>query len=237
MESGLIELLLQKQEYRLNVLIDAAWKERFQTFAALVQKHLDSLAHNVLMPPIADILASPSFETILAETPIEEAITANSLQAAFSQLPVFTVAWIHQANADLVELLHEAGLEDATSQDLSLAKIMFQCIHCSDMVRHPRILVHSEFCTGHIRYQESGYYDAASLLSHLRLRTWSAKPHYTVDVRGMNFRKALVRACGLNPNTASADAMNELCPIVKAEIRSSKYRYYHWETLDLVSPY
>lgn len=156
-------------------------------------------------------------------------------------MPTVIAAWREAKDAELVEIL-KTYLPGATTAHLHLATTVFICTvdknpkyssyyaPCRELLTYPRVLSHS--CASQydssVVGENSEWYrtqlpDDASMVAFFLLRSmlWNTGgDRVGFSVEGSRNACAAVEACGLDPNVATVQDMDELDPLV--ECRSCK---------------
>lgn len=213
MKDELITLLEEKRNERLAKDRGQRWNTRHTDFNNHIQTYLTPLQPDIL-PPCGTIVSHPVIRSLLLDTPIDTVIITAEMvhERLHPLLPEITKTWLESAKNILLAKMQEANLKDeVTARDLDLAILYFQCNRCNSTIGYPGILVHE--CTGR-SYQHDPTEQLGSL-DEFYART-QTQP-WTADVRCRNdqWRRAIVQACGLDPDYATQHMMHELDPFLE----------------------
>ncbi|GBE83905.1 hypothetical protein SCP_0509640 [Sparassis crispa] len=194
-------------------------RERLHSRLALLSDLIDNYYAGIPRTPASEYLphlvdfAMMSEFRALVDALDSVNITPDDFLALRPQIPNLVEKWQNNAKAELTLLLaEELGLTDIPDDTniFDLAVAWFQCTKCRKVLRYPNIIAH-----GCMRQYYHGFYhpDAAHeyqalVYGEARTAAWS-----TASIscsRPVQRAYMLVKACGKDPSSTTARAMDEL---------------------------
>ncbi|KAI0820028.1 hypothetical protein BC628DRAFT_1498125 [Trametes gibbosa] len=213
-------------------------QDRFEILYAVVSDYESAQpserrsATSELQAKFADLATMPQFKA-LVEAPIETEVTVRDFVHLQSSIPSLKAEWLE---ARKTELLSQAeGLPEVASP-LLLAMVAFKCISCARAdLRWPNILAHK--CTRDRRYGWSPY------TSQMALRSVCMPKGEDLPWRGseltfckddVQVRRSVITACGLDPDTATHEDMDQrearlVCTACSPDILVACKAAYDWK--------
>ncbi|KAL0061134.1 hypothetical protein AAF712_012054 [Marasmius tenuissimus] len=215
-------------------------------FKSLLQYELDKLPFNTVGPSVFDIADLPQFKEKLL-LPIDHELTATDLTDLMAELPEIRSQWCQAREEDLVKLLKDSGIADATPDRLRYAATIFSCSGCYSPCVYPRPLVHK--CS---HYRSSwGYYPKAkepsfdNFLEATNGRVWKLST-FSYDSSQSTQARSILSAIGLPVSATTEDVRSsdawvectyyrgkQLYPVMRAIYTSRSFHQPEWK---LVSP-
>ncbi|EGN98059.1 hypothetical protein SERLA73DRAFT_74313 [Serpula lacrymans var. lacrymans S7.3] len=224
------DLRIERTVYstRRRILMDEYRRFHMQPFT------LDEFCD--IMPHVADVSNFQPFDDVI-RLPADVTVTAESFNAAFAQLPILVSAWRRRIEAELVEHClppRPSAIGNITADHLTpasrlrLASTVFvrtdeYSRHCATMV-YPDVLADKCFN----RLPETPDLPDAVYEMHETLNgtPWSVKMDDGVpSIKLFEPAADIIRACGMNPDTATVSDMNLLDARVKCVPCSMKGGY------------
>lgn len=155
------------------------------------------------MPRFADIAYLPQFRRIM-EAPSASTVTTDMFDALRNELPALIADWQEDATRKLRQIAATAvGIPEGTDP-LELAVVMFECSQCSSVLQYPSVLGHE--CNVAVFGPETEiYFKFVWDVSYSR--TLPVEAFDAVDIR---IASQIVRACGMDPGTATHAEMETL---------------------------
>lgn len=188
---------------------------------------------------MADLLQIEAFRTVLEDTPLEDEFSSAHLAAAFSLLPEIAKEWRRAKDDELVEILKQ-HVPGATHSSLRLASTVFACDAivygdkvCGERLSYPRVLTHNCTSSSDRRSRsrrksmanppylgsDSSVAIAEVSVAQLILGTcvpWNLEgDRITYDEVASRNAKAVVVACGLDPQVATVGDLELLNPMIE----------------------
>lgn len=177
---------------------------------------------NTIIPPRANFYKHlTAFHTVIINSPHGTKFTLEHFRMAISLLPDLIPTWIKITNARLLKIMQQAMGKEVRLDisHLSLATALFNCTlcgterlnhePCDSLISYPRVLVHrgavKDFDSATPRsekLQQLDDFTNQSLYNYHHTIGFSKDVHDRVT--------SLVRLCGLDPLTTTAQQMDEL---------------------------
>ncbi|KII84240.1 hypothetical protein PLICRDRAFT_95574 [Plicaturopsis crispa FD-325 SS-3] len=211
----LVAYITQQKEQRIRYNRPYRLRSAVEIVKTLVE------AYNMRQPPdqptlaVADVCLLPPFKSVILDTPPDIEITAESFGDAMDLLPQLTPAWFEASTDQLVARIAEITSHEATRQSLELATSWFGCaaaVTCQVAPHHGASIIthhHMHFSLQSDVETRSAYAELSFAFGALKHGPW--RPESFELVRGV---PELVRACGLDPESATAAEMDALDPWV-----------------------
>ncbi|KAF9218732.1 hypothetical protein BS17DRAFT_761974 [Gyrodon lividus] len=212
------QLEQQMVECRIRRLEQAVYNPRrrllVELYDAYVQKPAPEGAVVDLLPSLVDLVHSAPFDTII-KLPEETNVNSETFKPAFEQIPALVQQWRADVEAQLAALVvipAELSTSDVSKDDvrdqklkpaerLRLASAVFQVRSTRDLMMYPDIL-HLPIFNDRYRPSSSFAYYA------IKDQPWSLMDKGPV-VKLLKGAAHVVRACGLDPQTATVEDMDE----------------------------
>ncbi|KZT63864.1 hypothetical protein DAEQUDRAFT_770195 [Daedalea quercina L-15889] len=163
-------------------------------------------------PKLADIALMPEFRDIVESTNDVD-VNRRSFRDALAHLPALTERFNRQRKNTLLELMAERlGYRGVQMHLLELAVAWFHCDKCDKYMRWHNVLAHQ--CqrpyyadTEREDFADPYEWDAAEASM---FHAWSAKDLRPILAEDLSVLRSLIVACGLDPDTATAEEMDVL---------------------------
>ncbi|SJL13372.1 uncharacterized protein ARMOST_16814 [Armillaria ostoyae] len=180
---------------------------RCKLFLSMYQEFASSLPEIPVIPRQADVLLSEPFSVVILNTPLLDAVTEEILKEPFVHFKEIAARWREEKNCELQGVMKKSGFESK----LNLATTLFHCESCASRLAYPDVLRH--FCCTQLRYisdldLKKNRYKA---LWNMPCHTWYADK-LRFDQVGFDKATAVVKLCGLDPETATAQDMDDMNP-------------------------
>ena len=212
MKPSLVEALQEKRSLRLAHELKIKWTARHTTVHRMIEERIRGLPVDVLPPPIGNIVAHPSMEAVLLDTPVDEVITDDMLDKPFEILSEIETAWRNDATEQLLTQLKTLRqVDNLTVDDLNLAAITFRCGDCYKWLTYPHILFHLCCSVSHRSVPTEDWATLEYFVSVTHQRPWKS----TIVLLDLEMAGNIIRACGLNPETTTYQEMDELNPMLE----------------------
>jgi hypothetical protein len=216
----MVEMMESIKRARLRRQREMIFVRRRTLLVNVLQDYSRSRPRDGPTPPPADVYEMEEFKTILDDTPWDVNIDKDTFKEALLMLPRFSEQWRFSKGRELLALIdgweRKSGHQDG--RRLDMATTYFECWRCTEPISYPRILVHA--CTYAINLldEEQDTIHFAALDSV----TWNfggdrIKYHYMAS----RFAKKIVAACGLDPEEATAQDIDQKCCILECVSCSS----------------
>ncbi len=143
------------------------------------------------------------FSDIINNTPLGEDVTADDFNEGLEMLPDLCVSWRKELEGHLRKKLSDAGC----SEDLCLVANAFACTQC-----HYAYAVHYPYFASH-----SCFFPKTWMLNNIEVTRCA---YDKIKVAHPNFRahsEAIIRMCGLEPATATAEDMDSADAFFRCE--------------------
>ncbi|KAJ6513367.1 hypothetical protein C8R45DRAFT_1068349 [Mycena sanguinolenta] len=208
-EGPLVEFLTDLKERREHVKMV---KMRQLLAARVYDQFREASAPDVLLPPKIDVLLTEPFRVVIEDTPIEETLTEESFAAAISSVAEFSVDWQRRKEKELVKIMRK-NHPDAVEADLHLATTFFSCsTYFTELLGFPTILVHPSPTQFDDQWEEE---DTVDLQHTLQEQAWNADGRVRLQERAQRNARAVVEACGLDPDVTTGAEMDEINPALE----------------------
>ncbi|KAJ7603754.1 hypothetical protein DFH06DRAFT_1392645, partial [Mycena polygramma] len=214
-ETPLVEFLTTLKQQRLQAAHVRIIKERRQLAAQVYSKFQETFPADTVFPAKVDMIRTEPFRKVIEDTSIhpEEKVTAESFDAAISQVQEFSASWKKSKDQELIEIM-KTNLPDAVEADLYLASTFFACSRMhSEPIGYPRILVHSS--ATYFQYYLWGKDVEHALEQALNEVAWNNDAQIKLHERAFRTVRSVVEACGLDPDVTTATEMDEINPVVE----------------------
>ncbi|KAI1795649.1 hypothetical protein LXA43DRAFT_730878 [Ganoderma leucocontextum] len=163
-------------------------------------------------PGFAEFANMPSFRNLIVQDESND-VVLEALRSLLADIPNLIAQWIH-TNAQMfahkaLEALGDSfqGLAENPADLLDLAIVSFVCTRCGRaLLRWPGILAHNCLWAKRIPNAHTNKYEHAVVHNTQRPQDnpfWGRE--FTVFDRHIHITRAVVSACGLDPNTATFD--------------------------------
>ncbi len=200
--------------------VECAIKLRVQTLKELVGHIFAKLPETPHNPPATALCIYQPFLDIIKNTP-PEAGTDNKLKEALGSVPDLCEKWRQEQSARLKEMLRK---KKGRSDDLSLVVDAFTCVDCSS----PTVLHYPHFAS------HACFFSTASV-GDTQVEVWSGKAISVLTQDVYNRCVGVVRDCGLDPNTATAEDMDAAdvffrCEECESSEGKKSVRLMRWRT-------
>lgn len=237
MKDKLIASVEERRVLRLEYELKKKWQYRHCMALEWIGNYLTTLPLDTVHPPISNIVAYPSFRTVLLDTPIDEGISEEMLHKPLVEhLSTITSKWLESAKEELLQLIRPyKPNQNLTLKELELANLAFTCSSCGDPIRYPHILFHS--CLSKVdRWRGPARADAGTIEEFNGanyIRPWSCE-----DIKEVRFMDAsFILACGLDPETTTQKMMDDLAPLLEQpqeDLAKNQTRYIGYREEDRV---
>lgn len=185
--------------------------DRVRLLREIVMEFIQSRPPTEPPPGVADIAISPQFRAIL-EKPKDEAVTQETFKSVKPTLPQVVEQWRYAAMAQLLKLL-DGRLTNF--KRLELATSWFSCRDCGRELTFPRVLHHG--CTkvqGMLNITPTTCDDdfLNGIWLGIHEAPWNQQSQLAFSYHCSIYAYYLTAACGKNPETTTAQEMDELSP-------------------------
>ncbi|KIM79606.1 hypothetical protein PILCRDRAFT_549999 [Piloderma croceum F 1598] len=217
----LFDILKEIRRERLEMEQFARLRKRAKVVVALLEDFALERPINEVIPGPADVCDMDEFKTVIEDTPDDVEVTQESFKQAMERLPHLITQWRSAKDAELVRIMSasasaptESQLNESQPENnralLELATTFFHCKSCSGMISYPRILVHS--CTHVYSWRHREVNDPRyTLWGILTDVPWNLGGDIIGIKEGAKESGSLVvKSCGLDPDTASTQEMDNL---------------------------
>ncbi|KAL0059215.1 hypothetical protein AAF712_014061 [Marasmius tenuissimus] len=205
LEPKLEAALERAKENRLTMEFRETWYRRYETFRKLVQAELNKLPFNTVGPNVFDLVNEPEFQAKLL-SPIDHELTSGDMADVFDILPQIRARWVEDRQKDLVDLLKEHGVQDATFDTLHHASTTFTCIACAAACVYPRPLMHH--CSRRLNFGFDQTRPSVQDFMHtMHGGPWNVRI-FGVRKEAMMEAKKIMEICGI-PATATLDEVKD----------------------------
>ncbi|KAI0645556.1 hypothetical protein C8Q79DRAFT_910119 [Trametes meyenii] len=175
----------------------------------------DSLGHNTtpteLRAGFSDIAMMAPFRE-LVEAPSSQEVTPQDFRKLYRAIPDAMAAWYDNRESEFLDLIPDViEMPDWTSL-FELATVAFECRECdrTDM-RWPAVLAHK--CGRTFHYYLSDFYVsvvASVSMEHGVRGVWNPEGNvFQFSERRANLAREVIKACGLEPNVATHEEMDQ----------------------------
>ncbi|KAJ7040353.1 hypothetical protein C8F04DRAFT_254471 [Mycena alexandri] len=214
-EAPLVEFLTDLKKKRLEFAHHRIIKERRTLASRVYKKFQEAYPADTIFPPKLDMIRTEPFRTVIEDSPTnpEVKLTEESFDAALLHVPSFSAEWRRSKDQELVELMKKTS-PDSTEADLHLATTFFACSTASEAIGYPRILVTSS-ATAYDYWDYRDEEEANSLRVALREDSWNANGTIRFHEQASLNARAVVEACGLDPDVTTAAEMEEINPAME----------------------
>jgi len=215
MEKGINSLMEDLRSERLEKTRKNKLLKRCSTVLKLLNARIDALPRDILPPPVGNIIAFAAFQEVILKTPIDEQIGDEMLDRPFEGIRELAIQWRNDADRDLLEVMRKYNFkDDVTPNDLHLAGLLFFCSKCSSSLMYPLVLLHTCCYWKHqYTYTNGPSPGTADEFSFMANRfPWSSE---VLSIGTLENVADIIRVCGLDPSTATANMMDELDPFME----------------------
>ncbi|KAJ7773276.1 hypothetical protein B0H16DRAFT_143634 [Mycena metata] len=211
-EAPLVEFLTGLKITRLEIARTRIIRERRQLASQVYKKFQQTLPADTVFPPKVDMISAEPFRAIIEDTSInpEVEVTEESFAAALLEVPDFSAQWRRRKDEELVEIM-KTTVPNSTKADLQLATTFFAW-STSGAIGYPQILV----CSSAITFDAYAHRDETHTLQQaLGENSWNANNLIRFNARAFRNVRAVVEACGLDPDVTTAAEMHEINPAME----------------------
>lgn len=209
-------------DYFLNIQSHRIMNERAEHPAAIMRilrDPLDKWSRSRPMteplPSFPDFCMQPQFVEVLTEKSDRELEALNDPLQLAVLFDSVADKWRKQTCAKLLAMMPASPVDVDDIAGLNLATTVFQCSRCGEPITYPRILVHRctrSISTGVYLEPSAGEHD---ILNALHINGWNWPWNYMDETVSFNTDSSEVAAeivllCGLDPETTTANEMDEL---------------------------
>jgi hypothetical protein len=218
----LIDILVVLKGKRLEAERRATLSKRQNIAFTLLKAYKLERPATDIIPGPADVCEMHEFKTIIEDTPYGVQVTEETFRRAMARLPQLINEWRSAKDAELVHIMNDS-VESEHSQSngsdgennrkqLELATSLFQCKICCGTIPYPQILIHA--CTHDLRYTWRHSDDPrCALWCNLLDEPWNiGGEKIGIDNQAKPAGRLIVETCGLDPDTATAQEMDDLDP-------------------------
>lgn len=224
----LTSYMLQIRSHRLNSLWSTTLDNRGEQLSMSLWSMVLEQNIKSTVPNPADLYQESEVFKRLLTTPLtddeEDPLTSDDYAVALRQIPQFVTTWEQKKRNLLISLLPNvesapvSALSDRPIDRLALATSIFNCRRCDHNCKfgNPKLrCYHSSNLLAHeCPYRTSTEYPNlvyGDMESDLGFHSWlGANAPYCFDEQAADRAAALVEACGLEPDFATADDMDAL---------------------------
>ncbi|KAJ7756437.1 hypothetical protein DFH07DRAFT_959085 [Mycena maculata] len=211
-KTPLIEFLTEKKKERLELQHHRTMRERHLLAGSAYGNWLKTFPPDAIFPPKIEVVTAEPFRAIIEITPIEEKLTEQSFAGALSQVPAFSDDWKRRKDEELLEIMEE-HVPNSVEADLHLATTFFMCSGSPEPVGYPRILVHSRASSYKYNDRPGGIDPTIKLYFHEDC--WNADRLIGFNTAAFRNARAVIEACGLDPDVTTAAEMDEIDPAIE----------------------
>ncbi|KAJ7035062.1 hypothetical protein C8F04DRAFT_1395128 [Mycena alexandri] len=212
-EAPLVEFLTGLKKTRLEIAHTRIIQERRELASQVYKTFRETFPADTVFPANVDMISPEPFRAIIEDTSInpEVKVTEETFAAALLQVPDFSAKWRRSKDEELVEIM-KTMVTNSTKADLHLATTFFRWSTSSEAVGYPQILV----CSSAIAFSSYEYTDETHTLRQaLRENPWNAKSLIRFNIQASLNVRAVVEACGLDPDVTTAAEMDEINPAME----------------------
>ncbi|THU76215.1 hypothetical protein K435DRAFT_974509 [Dendrothele bispora CBS 962.96] len=215
----LFELLQPIRDKRLKIERSNALRSRYE---ALKERYDNYIFQQNLRksgyPLFGDVIDSESHvgHDIIFNTPYDQTLPEDAFDEEFKKLPKFIDDWKRHKAQELLEILQKDNPE-ATVETLGLAKTIFACRHCGDLIWYSEVFQHR--CDSHQQSAKQGHvpssleiHHGSNLYNQLG-HTWNKDPSIAQVIfsKEQSIRLSFImQSCGLDPETATREDLDSL---------------------------
>ncbi|KAF9015814.1 hypothetical protein BDZ89DRAFT_1023159 [Hymenopellis radicata] len=195
---GVAEFMSQRRAEVLEEKKKQVIRQRICLLEELADSRLSESPESPPNPPGSAVCLYQPFFDIINDTPIEKDVTAKLKKALNLSLPDICEDWRQDQEERLKKILRKQGRND----DVSLAVNAFTCAQCS---YSPPILHYPYFASHRCFYSRASF---GLKTGEVSTEVWSAENVKALDL--VDYRKCVkvIRMCGLDPDTATAEYMD-----------------------------
>jgi hypothetical protein len=216
-EAPLVELLTELKKDRLAAAHVKIIRQRRILAAQAYTKFRETFPSDTVFPPKVDMIRTEPFRVVIEDTSIEpeEKVTEESFAAAILQVPEFSTVWKRCKDQELVEMMKKTR-PDSVETDLHLAATFFMC-STKEAISYPRILVSSSATLYSPWSRDPGAtpLGATSLEQALSAQAWNEPANIRFHAQASSAVRAVVEACGLDPDVTTSAEMDEINPVLE----------------------
>ncbi|THU94670.1 hypothetical protein K435DRAFT_779323 [Dendrothele bispora CBS 962.96] len=161
-------------------------------------------------PPFGDVIESNIGYDIIFNTPYDQTLSEDAFDEELKMLPSFIDDWKQRKRQELIEMVQK-DIPEATVDTLSLAKTVFFCRLCNDLLWYPGVLEHCCHTGPYWQRPTLDIYRGFNPYVECEADPWnkhptriSFSPQYSMDL------SSTMQACGLDPDTASREDVDSL---------------------------
>ncbi len=202
---GLAEFMSQRRAEVLEEKKKLVIKGRISLLEELADSRLNELPEIPPNPPGSAVCLYQPFFDIINDTPVEKDVTAK-LKKALKCLPDTCQDWRQEQEERLRKILRRQGRKD----DLTLAVNAFTCAQCSylsPILQYPYFACHRCFDST----------ASFGLMTDVRTEIWSVENVRALDQADYRKCVKVIRMCGLDPDTATAEDMDAADVFLRCE--------------------
>ncbi|KAF9000520.1 hypothetical protein BDZ89DRAFT_999306 [Hymenopellis radicata] len=194
---GLTEFMSQRRAQVLEEKKKQVIRQRICLLEELADSRLSELPESPPNPPGSAVCLYQPFFDIINDTPIEEDVTAKLKKALKQCFPDICEDWRQDQEERLKKILRKQGRND----NVSLAVNAFTCAQCG---YSPPILHYPYFASHRCFYSTASF----GLKTEVSTEVWSAENVKVLDLVDYRECVKVIRMCGLDPDTATAEDMD-----------------------------
>lgn len=221
----LIDIVEKVRQERLKAEYDVVLVKRQMVVDSLLSDYVLQQPVNEIIPGTGDVCQMEEFKTIIFDTPADVEVDAQSFQQVMAHLPQIIIKWRASRDIWLWRVLN-VNLDSTISQpdltQLNLVSTLFICWECSTPISYPRVLAHNCRAGPHLfcifRSSSSNTYPESVLWAREDMLPWNYIRRFSIGYTETRSKvigqqaKEIAGICGLDPDTATFEQMNELDP-------------------------
>lgn len=176
-----------------------------------------------IIPVAADVYNMEEFKDIIENAEVE--VTPEMFAEVMTELPQLSKDWRASKGRELLALMNQvdipassedsdtAAVEDVHSR-LQLATTYFKCLSCPKYpIRYPLILEHR--CLTEFDYDPPFPSGEIGLYESLKSIPWNYDNRVMIHEDAHHAARAVVEACGFDPDVTTSREMDEMNPVVE----------------------
>ncbi|RDB21162.1 hypothetical protein Hypma_011888 [Hypsizygus marmoreus] len=204
-QGEVIAYLQELKTIRLNTEREGLLWRRTTLLSSIFNAYIASQSQNSVLPSYSDIAGIEPFRSLIYKTSIDTELTKADFEALSDQIPQACANWLQLTTQMLLERLPKRY--NLNSSVLDLATVFFRCQWCQEPIAYPRVLKHNCLTIHHQECEDDD--DEEFYSAHRTNKPWKfAGKHITFDEEASKIAKDVIAACGHDPKSISASAMD-----------------------------
>ncbi|KAJ8520544.1 hypothetical protein ONZ45_g2664 [Pleurotus djamor] len=212
-EGELVSLMEKFHTQRLKRERAQLVRERRRTFARVIKNYAATQPVNAIIPSAIDLYDLESFaplKQLIEESSDDHQIVSSTFDEFLAEMPTLCKQWKEACASKLLQSFNLTAPRGMFMMDLlSLAKIAFRCTRCSATLGSPHLFTHP--C---LRKPASTFFAEyeSRLEADLQAARWLEVAPQRLNLLHSSPASAIVKACGLDPDTATHEELNSTNP-------------------------